>query len=54
MISYVLLQEFTEAFNIFKAKQCNAMEDTHYVHEGEEVVLNMFFAMEPDDRVIHT
>ena len=30
------------------------MEDTHDVHEGEEVVLNVFFAMESDDRVIHT
>lgn len=38
----------------FQNKQCSTVEDTHYVHEGEEVVLNMFFAMEPDDRVVHT
>lgn len=27
------------------------MEDTHLVHEGEETVLDMFFAMEWDDKV---
>lgn len=28
-------------------------EDTHDVHEGEEVVLNVFFAVESDDGVVH-
>lgn len=34
-------------------RRCSTTGDTHYVHEGEEVVLNVFFAVEPDHGVVH-
>lgn len=48
-VSEMLLQEPL----VFPKRQCGTTAGTHYVHEGEEVVLDVFFAVESDDRVIH-
>lgn len=48
----VLLQELPAAIAA-RRQERSAVQDTHDVHEGQEVVLDMFFAVESDHRVVH-